>query len=50
MVWCDIIEVRLGLTSFVFGIVWCLSVCFGVILTFVLVIDAILCDLGVICF
>ena len=31
MIWCDIIEVRLGLNWFVFGIVYCLMVWFGVI-------------------
>ena len=34
MIWCDIVEVRLGLSWFVFGVVWCLMVWFGVIFTF----------------
>ena len=33
MIWCDIIEVSLGLSWFVFGVVWCLMVWFGVIFT-----------------
>ena len=34
MIWCDIIEVRLGLSWFAFGVIWCLLVRFGVIYTF----------------
>ena len=34
MIWCDIIEVRLGLSRFLFVVVWCLLVLFDVIFTF----------------
>ena len=34
MIWCDIIEVRLGLSCFVFGVIWCLLVWFGMIFPF----------------
>ena len=34
MIWCDIIEVSLGLGWFVFGVVWCFIVWFGVIFKF----------------
>ena len=34
MIWCDIIEVSLGVSWFAFGVVWCLLVWFGVIFTF----------------
>ena len=34
MIWCDIIEVRLGLTWFVYRIAWCDMVWFRVIFTF----------------
>ena len=44
IIWCNIIWARLGLSWFVFGVVWCFLVSFGVIFTFVLVIDALLCD------
>ena len=50
MIWSDIYEFRLGLDCFVFGVIWCLLVWFGVVFTFVVVIDVLLCDLGVICF
>ena len=49
MIWCDITEVRLGQSSFVFGVVWCLMVWFDVIFTFVGGHQC-FCDLGVICF
>ena len=49
MIWCDIIEVSLGLSWFVFGVVWCLMVWFGVIFTFFVSIGCFLvrggCDL-----
>ena len=35
MIWCDITEGRLGQSWFVFGVVWCLMVWFGVIFAFV---------------
>ena len=47
-IWCDIIEVRLGLSWFMFGVVWCLLMWFGVICTFFVVIDVLWwfeCDL-----
>ena len=31
MIWCDFIGVWLGLSGFVFDVVWCLLVWFGVI-------------------
>ena len=34
MIWCDIIEVSLGLSWSVFGVVWCLMVWFCVIFKF----------------
>ena len=49
MIWCDITEVRLGQSWFVFGVVWCLMVRFGVIFIFVGGHQC-FCDLGVICF
>ena len=45
MIWCDIIEVKVGLSQFVFGVVWCLKVWFGVIYKLLVVIDVLLCDL-----
>ena len=50
MNWCDIIEVRLGLSWFVFGVVWCLIVRFDVILQFLVRTDVLLCGFGVIWF
>ena len=40
----------LGLSGFVFGVIWCLLVWFGVVCTFVVLIDVLWCDLGVIWF
>ena len=34
MIWCNIMGVRLGLTRFVFVVVWCLLVLCDVIFTF----------------
>ena len=34
MIWCDFNEVWLGLSGFIFGVVWCLLVWLGVICTF----------------
>ena len=48
MIWCDIIEVSLGLSWFVLGVDWCLMVRFGVIFTFFVVIDIFLLGLVVI--
>ena len=39
MIWCEFIEVWLGLSWYVFGVVWCLLVSFGVICTFLVVIN-----------
>ena len=50
MIGCDMIEVRLGLSWFVFGVVCCLMVWFGVILNFLVLMDVFLCDFGVTCF
>ena len=50
MIWCGIIEVKLGLSWFVFGVVWCLMVWFGVIFTFLGGNQFFGCDFGVICF
>ena len=50
MIWCDIIEVRLGLTWFVFGVVWCILVWFGVICIFFDGNQCFWCDLVVISF
>ena len=46
MIWFDIIEVRIGLSWFVVSVAWCLLVWFGVILTFFVIIDVLLSDLG----
>ena len=35
MIWCDFIQVWLDLSRFVFGVVLCLLVWFGVICTFI---------------
>ena len=50
MIWCDIIEVRLGLNSFIFGVVWCLMSGLVWFLLFFQLIDVLLCDFGVIWF
>ena len=50
MIWCDIIEVWLGLSWFVFGAISCLLVWFGVISICLVLIDVLLYDLGVIWF
>ena len=48
MIWCDIVDVSLGLSWFVFGVAWCRMVQFGVIFTFFVVIDVFLRGLVVI--
>ena len=45
MIWCDIMEVRLGLSCFVFGVI---LVSFGVICKFFVLMAVLLCALGVI--
>ena len=45
MIWCDFIEVWLGLSGFVSDVVWCILVGF---VHFLVLMDVLWCDLGVI--